>query len=149
MIIQTKYLGEMEIEESNAIKFPSGLPGFIDETDFVLLGLPGNPIFKVLQSTRTPNLAFIAANPYHFYEDYVIDLDDSIIENLQIRNDKEVVVLTIVTLKDPFENSTMNLKAPIIINSQKQRGKQYILNVDHYSSQAAIAPTKSSLEKGE
>lgn len=149
MIIQTKYLEEMEIADSNLIQFSSGLPGFVDETAFALLNLPGNPVFKVLQSTETPELAFIVTNPYHFYADYVIDLDDNIVENLQIENDEDVVVLAIVTLKDPFERSTMNVKAPIIINSQKQWGKQYILNVGDYPSKAAIASSKSSLAKGE
>ncbi|MGP4105575.1 flagellar assembly protein FliW [Virgibacillus sp. L01] len=149
MKIETKYLGDMEIVNSKIIQLPSGLPGFINETKFVLLNLPDNTAFQILQSVDTPSIAFIVTNPYHFYQNYVIDLDDGIIDNLQIENDKDVTVLVIVTVKDPFNTSTINLKAPIIINSQIKRGKQYILSMDDYPSKAAIAPTTSSAEKGE
>lgn len=149
MKIETKYLGDMEITDSKIIQFSSGLPGFIDETKFVLLDLPDNTAFQILQSVNTPSIAFIVTNPYHFYQNYSIDLDDGIISNLQIENDKDVVVLVIVTVKDPFNTSTINLKAPIIINSQTKRGKQYILNMDDYPSKAAIAPSISSAGKGE
>lgn len=147
--VQTKYLGDMEVADNRVIQFPSGLPGFIDETAFVLLELPDNPVFQILQSTGTPSIAFIVTNPYHFHQDYVVDLDDSIIDNLQIENETDVVIFSIVTLKDPFSTSTMNLKAPIIINSKNKRGKQYILNMDDYPSKATIAPSTSSAGKGE
>ncbi|MFB4167832.1 flagellar assembly protein FliW [Virgibacillus sp. JSM 102003] len=149
MKIETKYLGDTEITDSKIIQFSSGLPGFIDETKFVLLDLPDNTAFQILQSVDTPSIAFIVTNPYLFYQNYTIDLDDGIIANLQIENDKDVVVLVIVTVKDPFNTSTINLKAPIIINSQTKRGKQYILNMDDYPSKAAIAPSTSSAGKGE
>lgn len=149
MKIETKYLGDMEIVDSRVIQFPSGLPGFIDETKFVLLDLPDNASFQIMQSIITPSIAFIVTNPYQFYQNYVIDLDEGIIDNLQIEDDKDVIVLVIVTVKDPFNTSTINLKAPIIINSQTKQGKQYILNVDEYPSKAAIAPSASSTGKGE
>ncbi|MFD2044993.1 flagellar assembly protein FliW [Ornithinibacillus salinisoli] len=149
MKIETKYLGEMDIIESNVIEFPSGLPGFIDENQFVLLDLPGNPIFQVLQSVTSKNVAFIVTNPYHFYQDYTFELDSNLLESLDIQEEKDVVVLTIVTLKEPFQSSTINLKAPVIINLTKNYGKQYILNLEDYPSKASIAPSNPSTRKGE
>lgn len=149
MHIQTKYLGEIEIEEEKVIHFPAGLPGFVNETEFIILDLSGNPIFQILQSIKSVNTAFIVTNPYHVYQDYSVNLDDQILEFLQINNDKEVVVLTIVTLKKPFDRSTINLKAPIIINAASKRGKQYILNGNNYSTKASIAPINASIVKGE
>ncbi|WP_163970547.1 flagellar assembly protein FliW [Oceanobacillus halotolerans] len=140
MNVQTKYLGELTIDREKVIQFPTGLPGFIEETKFVLLDLPENPVFQVLQSIHTKDVAFIVTNPYHFYQSYTFELDDSIIDPLAIKDSKDVVVLSIVTLKQPFENSTLNLKAPIIINAANQFGKQYILNIDDYPSKASIAP---------
>ncbi|MUK90801.1 flagellar assembly protein FliW [Ornithinibacillus sp. L9] len=149
MKIETKYLGEVEIEENIIIEFPSGLPGFVDETKFVLLDLPGNPIFQVLQSVRSVNVAFIVTNPYHFYRDYTFELDGNLLEALHIRVEKEVMVLSIITLKEPFHTSTINLKAPVIINQTKMFGKQYILNMEDYPSKASITPTSPSTVKGE
>lgn len=146
MNIQTKYLGEVEISTEQIIQFSFGLPGFLDEKEFVLLDIPGNPVFQFLQSVQSKDIAFVVANPYHFYKDYRFELDEPTIDALQIESEKDVIVLTIVTVKDPFNSSTINLKAPLIINQQKLLGKQYILNSDEYDSKAFIQPI--SVEKG-
>ncbi|PAV31018.1 flagellar assembly protein FliW [Virgibacillus profundi] len=149
MRIQTKYLGDLAIDESKIIQFPAGLPGFINETGFVLLDLPDNPVFQILQSVSSADTAFIVTNPYHIYRDYSFDLDNNLMESLEISNEKDVTVLTIVTLKKPFQTSTLNLKAPIIINPNSKLGKQYILNVDDYPTKASIAPGTPEKVKGE
>ncbi|WP_330218310.1 flagellar assembly protein FliW [Ornithinibacillus californiensis] len=138
--IVTKYLGDITIEDGQVINFPSGIPGFLEEKEFVLLNIPGNPVFQFLQSIHSSDLAFIVTNPYHFYTDYTVKLDDSTIESLQIESEKDVLIATIVTLKEPFDASTINLKAPIIINQKKMLGKQFILNSDDYESKASIKP---------
>ncbi|WP_047980833.1 flagellar assembly protein FliW [Ornithinibacillus contaminans] len=145
MIIQTKYLGDVTIEKDKIVKFAAGLPGFIEETEFVLLDIPGNPVFQFLQSVKTAQLAFVVANPYQFYKDYTFKLDDSTVAALEIASEDDVFVSTIVTLKDPFESSTINLRAPLIINQKKMLGKQFILNLDEYPSTASI---QSIVEKG-
>lgn len=147
--IDTKYLGKIEIEENQVIQFPSGLPGFIEEEKFVILDIPGNPLFQTLQSMTTSDLAFIVTNPYHFYQDYTFKLDEQILESLTIENEQDVAVLSIVTLKSPFKTSTLNLKAPIIINSTRKQGKQYILNQDDYSTKTPIVSPNTLKVKGE
>lgn len=138
MYIQTKYLGELSIKEEQVIHFLDGLPGFPNETRFVLLELPENPFFNILQSIHTKDVAFIVTSPYHFYKTYAFDLSPSIIEKLQIETESDVNVLTIVTLATPFSKSTINLKAPLILNIKKQYGKQYILNETDYPIKAPI-----------
>ncbi|RYG74393.1 flagellar assembly protein FliW [Lentibacillus lipolyticus] len=149
MHIQTKYFGEMNVDKGSFIQFPDGLPGFPDEKQFVLLNLSEKSIYQVLQSVENPAIAFVVVNPYDIYQDYVIDLDDNLIDTLQITDKRDVVVMSIVTLKDPFESSTINLKAPIIIHSRTSQGKQYILHTDEYPTKASILPPASSCVKGE
>ncbi|MEN1967319.1 flagellar assembly protein FliW [Lentibacillus sp. N15] len=148
MNIQTKYFGEIEVEESKRIQFPAGLPGFLEETEFMLLDLPGNSVFQLLQSLKTPTTAFVVTNPHHFYKEYTVNLDDSIIEALRITNEQDVAILVIVTLASPLEQSTLNLKAPVVINVTSRYGKQYILNTTDYSSKAVITPNAAN-GKGE
>lgn len=149
MLIETKYLGEVEIDESKLLTFPSGLPGFNDEKQFVLLNFPGSDTFQILQSVANKNLAFIVTNPYHFYDDYEIKLDNQIRTVLQIERPDDVLILAIVTLKDTIYKSTMNLKAPLIINRNSMHGKQYILNDQTYSMKTLLAPTEELRAKGE
>lgn len=147
--INTKYLGKIEIDNKQIIQFSSGLPGFIDELEFVILDIPGNPAFQTLQSVVTPGLAFIVTNPHQYYVEYTFELDEQILENLGIENEEDVVVLSIVTLKSPFKTSTLNLKAPIIINSTKKHGKQYILNKEDYPTKAPIVSPNTQDVEGE
>lgn len=140
MKIETKYLGEVEIDKEKVIHFSNGVPGFPDEKDFVLLDLADNPVFQILQSVDSMYTAFFVINPFVIYEDYTFDLEDPILETLQIKNEGEIVILSIVTLRDPFQSSTINLKAPVIINSNQMLGKQYILNKEDYPSKAPINP---------
>jgi len=149
MIIKTKYLGDVEIAENKILKFESGLPGFNDEKEFALLNFPGNETFQILQSISNENLAFIVTNPYHFYTDYEFTLNAQIRESLQIEQSDDVLVLAIVTLKDTINKSTMNLKAPIIINRKLKYGKQYIINDDSIPMRALLAPPEEITVKGE
>ncbi|HLR72416.1 MAG TPA: flagellar assembly protein FliW [Pseudogracilibacillus sp.] len=139
MIIKTKYLGEMEIAEDKIIHFESGLPGFAQENKFVILDIPGNDILQIMQSIQTSHLAFIVTNPHYFYQDYHFKLDDHIIESLQITDEKDVVVLSIMTIEDPFQLSTINLQAPLLINSKNKRAKQFILPHDTYHVKSKIS----------
>lgn len=145
MLKQTKYLGEIEIDPKQIIEFPYGLPGFLEEREFALLEFPGNAVFHILQSMKNSELAFIVTNPYGFDKDYTFDLDEQILENLKIEKPEDVLVFTIVTVKEPFTASTYNLKAPIIVHSTKKIAKQYIINKGDYKSRAPLVKK----EKGE
>lgn len=146
MKLKTKYLGEVEIDEKKTLEFPSGLPGFPDEKNFILLELPNNTAFQLLQSTETSNLAFVITNPYLFYKNYELKLEDELLELLKIKEAKEVAVYVIVTIHNPFSESTINLRAPVIINTKDLFGKQYILKESPYSSRASLTPDKKEGE---
>ncbi|SDC11812.1 flagellar assembly factor FliW [Terribacillus halophilus] len=145
MNIETKYFGSMTVEEEKVIRFEKGLPGFQDETDFVLIDFPDNPVFQILQSTKTSPVAFVVASPYHFHKAYAFDLDESIKEALEITKAEHVNVLAILTLRDPFANSTINLQAPLIINGESRKAQQIILS-DAYSSRTPLQAEKASVE---
>lgn len=132
----------MNVSEDKVMTFPKGLPGFEEETKFVLLDISEDIIFQILQSVKSPELAFFVVNPYLIFEDYSIQLNDHAIESLNIDDEKDVAILTVMTLKEPFTKSTVNLKAPLVLNLANNRGKQYILNDDQYSMRAKIPQHK-------
>lgn len=145
MLLTTKYLGDIEINEEKIIHFQSGLPGFTEENQFIIIDLPENDLIKILQSVITPDLAFIITNPHYFHKHYEFTLDESTIETLEIKDENDVAVFSIMTLKDPFKDSTINLQAPIIINSRQRLGKQYVINESKYAMRFSIS---SSSVKG-
>jgi len=133
MILKTAYMGEVDIETKDILKFEHGIPGFEEERGFVLLPIEENSIFQVLQSVQTENLAFIITSPYAITENYNLELDETTLKSLEIKSENEVAVFAIVSLKDTLANSTANLKAPIILNITNKKAKQLILDNEAYS----------------
>ena len=71
MKLQTKYFGEIDYESSEVIRFPTGMFGFDDEHDFLLLPFEGSGHSMLcLQSTATPALAFILLDPFSLCPSY-------------------------------------------------------------------------------
>ncbi|MBO0992237.1 flagellar assembly protein FliW [Bacillus sp. SD088] len=138
MNIQTKYHGEIDIQKESILIFEKGIPGFQDEKQFTLLPLPEMDSVSVLQSVKTPELAFVIADPYSFFKDYTFSLDENTIELLNIESDQDVSAFVILTVQDPFEKTTANLQAPIIMNVKTSHAKQVILNQENYKTKTPL-----------
>ncbi|MCY8915682.1 flagellar assembly protein FliW [Bacillus atrophaeus] len=138
MFIKTKYHGQTNVKEEQMIVFESGLPGFSEEKQFVILPLSEDSPFVVLQSVVTENLAFIVVSPFVFFKGYEFDLSESAAELLEIENIEDVEVMTILTMEEPFEKSTANLLAPIIVNRKNMLAKQVVLHNSSYTTKHLI-----------
>jgi flagellar assembly factor FliW len=141
MKISTKYHGEVEINEKDIFDFVYGIPGFLDEKQFVLLPLEDTP-FVILQSVKTSELGFVMIDPFIYFKDYDFELDEQSVAQLQLSSEKEVVVYVILTVADPFDNTTANLQAPIVLNYEKKLGKQVILTNTTYKTKHRLFPNK-------
>ncbi|MFC5588757.1 flagellar assembly protein FliW [Sporosarcina soli] len=146
MNIQTKFHGELEIQPDQLWNFPKGIPGFEDENQFALLSIEGNSAFQVLQSTTTSEVAFIVANPYTLVESYSFNIDEPTIELLSIKKEEDVFVLGVISIKDPFETSTINLQAPLIFQTNTKKAKQMILNDNKFSLRHPIGNQVTATE---
>ncbi|ADP34036.1 flagellar assembly protein FliW [Bacillus atrophaeus] len=138
MFIKTKYHGQTNVKKEQMIVFESGLPGFSEEKQFVILPLSEDSPFVVLQSVVTENLAFIVVSPFVFFKGYEFDLSESAAELLEIENIEDVEVMTILTMEEPFEKSTANLLAPIIVNRKNMLAKQVVLHNSSYTTKHPI-----------
>lgn len=127
MDIETKFLGTVEINEQDILTFETGLPGFPNACKFVLLPLDADLPLVVLQSVEHQELGFVLAYPFAFKKDYEFEIDEDVKEDLQIEKEDDIVPYTILTLKETFQESTMNLLAPVVINTVKKLGKQIVL----------------------
>ena len=144
MKIATKYHNELTVETKDIIRFENGIPGFNEETQFVILPFSDDNFFSILQSITTPQLAFVIINPFHFFKEYDFELPSSVVEKLAIESEKDVIVYTILTVNDTFEDSTANLQAPVVINGKKQTGKQVVLTEPTYHTKHQLFPKKTS-----
>ena len=145
MNIQTKFLGEVEIDQSEILTFEQGLPGFQQYTKYILLGLDADLPIALLQSTEDEQIGFVVGYPFAFKSDYTFDLSEEDKEQLQLMEESEVATYTVITLKENFTDSTINLLAPIIINTKQKLGKQIVLqDSEKYPLRYEIAIAKGS-----
>ena len=145
MLINTKYLGEVEIEASEILSFHHGLLGFQEYKEFILLPLDADLPLALLQSTEEVSIGFIVALPFAFKQDYAFDLSDEDKYDLQIEKEEDVLTYSIVTLQETFAESTINLLAPVVININKKIGKQIVLQDNkEYSLRFPIKQTVGS-----
>ncbi|MEY9971888.1 flagellar assembly factor FliW [Lysinibacillus sp. RC46] len=127
MKIATKFLGEVELGEQDILTFEHGLLGLENEKNFVLLPIDADLPLAMLQSVDNVEIGFVVAYPFAFKKDYSFDISEDDREQLKIGKEEDVLTYAIVTMKETFQESTMNLLAPLIINMDKKCGKQIVL----------------------
>lgn len=142
MLIQTKYLGEIQISQDQILSFPKGLLGFEDHHDFVLLNIPDNDHFKFLQDINNIYISFLLINPWDFFDDYEVYIPKEELLKLGINSNDEnkPAIYNIVTLGEAFKDSTSNLLAPIVLNATDKIGKQFVLNDTNYTTRHKLFP---------
>jgi flagellar assembly factor FliW len=129
--MKSSLFGEFEYTAEEVYQFEQGLPGFPEEHEFIFIKVEESP-FTVLHSVKQ-DLYFFLIDPFTLFPDYEFTLPDSVIEKLDIRDRNHVLCYSIVVLREPFEDSTANLVAPVIINTENRKGVQLVLENSGYS----------------
>jgi flagellar assembly factor FliW len=132
MNISTLFFGELEVEEKDIITFIQGVPGFEDLTRYMWIQAEENIPFLYLQSLEKGELSFLVTNPFLFFKEYDFQLPEFAQDELLIEQPEDVEVWSIVTVNEDYTKATVNLLAPIIVNTKNQTAKQVILNDTEY-----------------
>ena len=124
--------GKMEYSESEVLTFEKGIPGFQDLKKFIIKEVSSESPFSVMQSIEDKYIGFIIISPFLIDDKYEIKLSDETIKLLNIEKPEDILLYTIVTLKEKIEDITTNLKAPLVINLKNRKCEQYILDTEKY-----------------
>jgi flagellar assembly factor FliW len=131
--IPTRF-GMLAQDAERMIVFPRGLLGFAGQHRFLLTEIPGaDAAFKLLQSVDDPELSFVVL-PLHAHEGPIAGADLVAARNALAIEDAALAVLAIVTLRAGAErvDCTVNLRAPLLIDTDRRLGYQYVLPSDAY-----------------
>lgn len=118
------------------IKFRKPLLGFDNLVEFEIVDVEINRIFKEVNSLEDKNIGFLAISPFDMDENYEIKLSDNDIKELEIENPEDVLLLNIITLGDSLATSTVNMRAPIVINIKNKFASQIVIQNDKYDIKA-------------
>ena len=128
MRVMTRRFGELEVADNDIITFPRGILGFEEVRQYILL--EGSGPFGFLQAIEEPDLTFVVVDPRTIVPEYKIEVPRQGVEEIGIEDANEAVVLTIVTIPAEPRKMTINLQAPLLINSSNRLAKQVVLT-DH------------------
>ena len=137
--VESRILGKVEASDNSLFHFDSGLMGFEEYRDFYLLSMGDDAPFSVLQSKDDKDTGFILIDPFGVFNDYKPDIHDDDIKSLEIKEESDISLLTIVTIKTEDKNSiTTNLLGPILFNVKNNKAKQCIVAGNDYTTRHNI-----------
>lgn len=145
MQINTTRFGPVQIEHEDIIDFPAGLIGLEAARQWVLLADANNAALGWLQSTTRPELALAVVSPRRFVPSYQVRLPGSELAPLELRRTRDAGVLVVVGKHG--DTITLNLKAPLIVNTDRRLGRQVVNNADEpiaYPLEAHSKPLRKS-----
>ena len=125
MKLFTRDLGEIEIDEKDIVTFTGPIFGFEKSRRFVFLyqeEIVENFIW--LQSVEEPELCFILVQPDLITDHYQPQLPK---EAKTLLGDGDWMCWLIVSLREPFQDSTVNLRSPIVVNPELRQAAQFVL----------------------
>lgn len=133
MRVTTRLFGEIDIAEEKIIYFEHGMVGFPDMKRFTLIydsEKQGVPTISWLQSMDEPDVAFPVMDPLLVCAEYNPSVDDELLKPLGEVTEDNLYVLVTVTVPKDIENMAINLKAPIVVNTDTLKASQIIVDDD-------------------
>lgn len=109
------------------IELVNAMPGFPDDLQFALVRLDDDGVLHGFRSLAREDLQFVVVPPAPFYPDYAPEVDDDVAADLGIESTEDVVVLLVVKPGESLAETTVNLRAPIVVNVATRRASQVIL----------------------
>lgn len=132
--VKTTRFGDLDVKQEDVIVLPSGLIGFPELKQYVLLDHDKGSPFKWLQSLDDGAIAFVLINPLLFKPDYAVEVGEGEVADLNIESEDDAVISVIITMPSNPMKMTANLKAPLIFNLKNRKGKQIILSSSLYTT---------------
>ncbi|GIP47431.1 Flagellar assembly factor FliW [compost metagenome] len=118
---------DLSVIHGQKISMNGSLLGFEYLNEFTIFPFEENPMFALLQSDEDDFIGFIVATPFSLFETYQFEISDIDKERINLENSEDALVLGILTIGEKFEESTMNLVAPIVVNIKNMKGIQLVL----------------------
>lgn len=145
MLINSREFGKITIDLKQVLDFPHGIYGFERCNRWALVDTPKKP-FYVMQSLTETHVSFILINPYLICDDYILDIPDNDIDVIGNPDTNDLLVFTIVTIRQDPRMVTTNLAGPILINRADRLGIQAVQkNMDWDTRFPLIAEKKAAV----
>lgn len=130
MKLKTRVFGDINIEEEKVINFEKGIIGFPDLKKFTLIydeEKQEKTSIIWMQSLDEPAFAMPVMNPLLIKDNYNPSVEEELLKVLGTLEPEDTLVLVTVTVPGDVEKTSINLKAPIVINAKERKALQVIV----------------------
>lgn len=112
------------------IELAHPMPGFPADERFALVRLDDTGVLHGFRSLDSDDLQFVVVPPAPFFPDYAPEIADEVADELGISADSadDVLVLLVVRAGATLADTTVNLRAPLVVNPATRRASQVILD---------------------
>lgn len=135
-VINTRF-GQVEYDPAKTLHFPTGMIGFENLREFIVMpNIKRGPLFWI-QSVEDPEIAFVLTDPTNFFVDYRVAPDDNEKEKLGMQDGDDCHALVVVTVNSGSD-FTFNLLAPVLYAPGANRAIQVVLEHSNYSTKVPL-----------
>lgn len=135
-VINTRF-GQVEYDPAKTLHFPSGLIGFAELREFIVMpNIKRGPLFWI-QSVEDPEIAFVLTDPTNFFIDYLVAPDENEKAKLGMKDGDDCHALVVVTVNSGSD-FTFNLLAPVLYAPGSNRAIQVVLEHSNYSTKVPL-----------
>lgn len=127
MNTESNLIAEQTNHSNTVLHLPEGMLGFSRLTRYVLVRDESLHPLLWLRCVDDPDLSFPVVDPQLIEKDYARRIPAKELASLKIRNRSDLLVLAVAILRQEPGESSVNLKAPLLINHAKMIGRQIIL----------------------
>ena len=140
MQIDTVRFGMVDVDEKKLIEFKDGIPGLEDYRKYALLQFEESYPIIWLQAVDEGGICLPVLDTFVVLTGYVFDIDDEDVKELGLGKPEDLHVVSVLVIPDDIQRMTVNLAAPIIINTAAGKAKQIMLSGGDYNVRAPIFP---------
>lgn len=134
MQIETTRFGLVEVPDEVLIHFKTGIIGFPRESKFALIPHGDSSLIAWLQSAVTPALAFPVVSAHGLVVDYPDVPLSGVAEKAGLVGEEQDFAVLAVLSAPRGQPATVNLMAPLVINSVTRQGAQVFLEGSRFST---------------
>lgn len=132
--LSSECFGEITYTADAIMSFEHGLTGFEDLKEFVVVDIDGCEPFQWLIAINSPTIGFPVLPAGAVDAEYELRMREEA-DLMYGMNADHLLVFIIATLPTDLEESTINLRAPVLIDAHRNTGQQMILMSDEYSAE--------------
>ena len=128
MLAVATYEEMRSVQDLPVIELVEAMPGFPDDLRFELAHLDEDGVLGSLRSLDRDGHQFLVVPAAHFFPDYEPVVSDETVTALGIESVGDVLVLLVVHAAKSLADTTVNLRAPLLVNTTTLQAAQVILD---------------------